>query len=83
MKHPEITIDGYSKDHIDEEFHLHDVLRKTSNTHLYGMICTTLSNAGGLFCVPILVAHPRKMIQKQRWQSRLWMCLKSGSVLAK
>jgi hypothetical protein len=21
------------------------------------MICTTLSNAGGLFCVPILVAH--------------------------
>jgi len=52
-----LSINGYSEEHADEELYLHDVLRRTNDIYLYGMISAALGNAGGLFGVPTLIAH--------------------------
>jgi hypothetical protein len=59
-----LSINGYSEDNADDELYLHDVLRKTNDIHLYGMICAALGHAGGLFSVPTLIAHSMESDQK-------------------
>ena len=54
-----LLFSGYSENNQKEELYLHEALRKSDSDDDFKNICNVLGKAGGLFCVPTLMAFSR------------------------
>ncbi|HEX4372287.1 MAG TPA: hypothetical protein VHZ50_03185 [Puia sp.] len=54
-----LLLRGYSEHNQKEELYLHEALRKSDSEGEFKNICIVLGKAGGLFCVPTLMAYAR------------------------